>query len=170
MNTLPEINMGDFALSLVNEEVQDIKDGKKPMVNMESMQSSPEPGMIDISNISTDNFVKQISGEVVESVEISKPRAIEPSQDQNILSILLTLTEEVKALKAQIKEMSIGTTSVGSIGVNFAGALEDPNKPKEKKTKKGKKKRLSRSLGKKSRGYKEPKSIKGIVESILQER
>jgi len=112
-------SIGDFAESLINSQVSDIKEGKAPIVGENS--NLAEPGQRDVSHIDVpDNFSSQILKEsfdvktatpiVEETVQKSEPEInYEP-----LLRLNSILSEAQEILE------NLGTTT-GGIGVATLG-------------------------------------------------
>jgi hypothetical protein len=127
-------SIGDFAQSLILQQVDDIKSGKElPPVLQEAKDVAPAGR--DISNIEVpETFHKQVLEQfhpqdtppvdsIPELVWEEEPEVKEPKTPEVLTEgtaqQLIPLLEEVKGL---LKEL----TSCGSLGVNLAGPAPDP--------------------------------------------
>jgi len=125
-------SIGDFAESLINEQVGSIKEGK----SLPPSQQGLSPAGRDISNVEVpDSFMKQVLGEqfhpqdtpaadaipeiVWEEPEATQEPKAPESLTEETAQQLVPLLEEVRDL---LKEM--GTTT-GMLGVNMAGPQKD---------------------------------------------
>jgi hypothetical protein len=135
-------SIGDFAASLIDQEVNSIQEGKSLPPNREVNQPKAAPAGKDISNIVVpDEMMSQILGEgfhpqetpTVDSIpEIvwtdpaeEEAAPVAPSMiSESTAQQLVPLLEEVRNL---LLEMTAATTSSGQIGTNFAG----PSKQKD---------------------------------------
>jgi len=139
-------SIGDFAESLILNQVSNIKKGKELPPTVASRTGGLAPAGIDISKTKVpDSFMKQVLGEQytpqdaepVESIpELvwNQPEEEEPQQEPQYLTEetakeLFPLLEEVRDL---LKEMCCGTTT-GMIGTNMGGAKSDYASKLEKK-------------------------------------
>ena len=145
---LPNVSVGDFAESLLNEgRTQSVPpQGSQSFDTSPSFDSmpSPSPGQLDISNVQVPNdFVTSLVEGKESEVEQEEEKVEAPLEEDsgNRLEVLLTrlcsLLEETKGL---ISEMGLtaGATTVGHIGVNQAGpARKKVRKKVRRKKKKG---------------------------------
>lgn len=142
-----ETTIGEFAESLLLQEVKDIKKGKKPLPSLGSTQK-PVAGAPDISNV-------QVPNELVESIIAGKP----VKKTQVVQAIApKPLTKQVKTKPLRIKEESapkaksdtellvefviqlnrkvdqlIEMTTTGCIGTNMSEPEPVPQKKKKVK-------------------------------------
>lgn len=144
-SNLPNISIGDFAESMLNEgQTQSAPpQGSQSFDASPSFDSmpSPSPGQLDISNVQVpSDFVTSLVEGKESEVEQEEERIEAPLEENSgdrlevLLTRLCSLLEETKGL---ISEMGLtaGATTVGHIGVNQAGPAR--KKVRRKKKKKG---------------------------------
>ena len=155
-------SIGDFAASLIQGDIEAIREGKQPSPRRDRSTPEVSPAQKDISQVEVpEGFMKSLLGEEYNpnpwpseelaeyeepEAEPSSPLTGEPlptasllteSQGNEIIDLLL----EVKGL---IKEMT-GTFS-GALGSNFAGPEATNPKPRRNQRKKSRKDVLKESL------------------------
>lgn len=131
-------SIGDFAESLIQEQVKNIRTGKELPPSVSSKQKGLSPAGIDISKTKVpDSFMKQILGEqftpqdaepvdsipelVWNEINKNKPKA-EPRQlTEETAQELFPLLEEVRDL---LREMCCGTSS-GMIGTKMGDSKSE---------------------------------------------
>ena len=156
-SNLPNISIGDFAESILNEgQTQSVPPhGSQSLDTSPSFDSMPppSPGQLDISNVQVpSDFVTSLVEGKESEVEQEEVRIEAPLEEDSgdrlevLLTRLCSLLEETKGL---ISEMGLtaGATTVGHIGVNQAG-------PTRKKVRRKKKKRKG--------------SVKETIEAVLR--
>ena len=139
-------SIGDFAQSLILEQVSNVKKGKELPPNVNSKSSGLAPAGIDISKTKVPaSFMKQVLGEgftpqdaePVDSIpELvwDEPKKKQPKQEAQYLSEetaqqLFPLLEEVRDL---LKEMCCGSTA-GMMGTKMGDMKSDYVSKLEKK-------------------------------------
>lgn len=139
-------SIGDFAESLIQEQVNNVRSGKELPPNVVSKQKGLAPAGIDISKTKVPNsFMKEILGEQFTPQEAEPVDSIpelqwndpskkeskkEPQQlTEETAKQLFPLLEEVRDL---LKEMCCGTTT-GMLGTTMGGAKGDYASGIEKK-------------------------------------
>ena len=143
-------SIADFAENLILNQVEDIKNGKSLSPKLEEAKASSQGAPAkDVSQIEVPvEMMRQILGEGFHPQDSPTVEAMpelvwtepnpepEPAPEPAIISEetvrdLLSLVEEVRAMVADLKEMT-GTSS-GSIGINLGPPCEDPMKGKTSK-------------------------------------
>ncbi len=130
-------SIGDFAESLILNQVEDIKKGKSlPPKLQEAKAASQGAPAKDVSQIEVpDEMMRQILGEGFHPQDSPTVEAIpelvwdepEPEPEPAIITEetareLVSLVEEMRGMVADLKEM----TTCGMLGVNMGGPVADP--------------------------------------------
>jgi len=143
-SNLPNVSVGDFAESLLNEgQTQSAPpQGSQSFGASPSFDSmpTPSPGQIDISNVQVPNdFVTSImegtESEVAREV-VREEAPLEEDSGNRLEALLVRLCSLLEETKGLISEMGLtaGATTVGHIGVNQAGpAMKKVRKRKKRK-------------------------------------
>lgn len=125
---LPDISVGDFAMSLLSDMAKN-PDSLKPALKESTTQSANVP---DISKIKVpDDYVTLITEgrkpEVKPKPQVQPVKESAQDRMQDLVERLSTLLSEARKL---IEELSPGATTVGNIGVNMAGSKKSKKKKK----------------------------------------
>jgi hypothetical protein len=144
-------SIGDFAASLIEGDIQNIKEGKEASPSMNKNTPKVEPGQKDIRNVDVpDEFMQSLLGESYNpnpwpSQELDDYEEPEPEVSNALTgeplpsTSLLTESQgnEIISLLHEVKGMIEEMTSTGMLGVNLAGpAATNPTKTKKKRTRK----------------------------------
>mgnify|MGYP003122118666 CR=1 FL=1 len=128
-----EFSIGDFAEQLMAQEQSSGKgfNNAPPTLNPTHSAYSPDvtQQVPDVSNIEVPvDFVASIAeGKAPEVVQESTPEVSEP-QPLTEVAELKSLVSELKELVSEMKQTISEMTTVGSIGVNMAGAQSKDTK------------------------------------------
>jgi len=158
-------SIGDFAASLIEGDIQQIKEGKEVSPRMDKNTPKVDPNQRDITQVEVpDDFreaamlgesynptwpSQELDQYEAPAEQPSSPLTGEPLPVPGLLTEsqgveIISLLQEVKGL---IQEM----TTAGALGVNFAGPSATNPRPKKKKNRKD---ILKESLRSKVRRYK----------------
>ena len=129
-------SIGDFAASLIQGEVEAIKEGKELPPALRT--KAPSPQVPDLRSVEVpDTFMKEVLGEQFVPDE-SKPELVEEVEEieEEVYEVPSIISEEqasemislLREVKGLLKEM----TMTGNLGVNL-GASPDPAKREERK-------------------------------------
>lgn len=128
---LPDISIGDFAMSILNDMAKD-PNGLKPALKESTIQSANVP---DVSKIQVSNdFVelvtegKKLNNKIVQS----KQKVVESRENrlESLVNQLSTLLVEAKNLVKELKEDA--PTTCGNIGMNVLGKPKRNSDPFKK--------------------------------------
>lgn len=128
-----DISIGDFAEQLMAQEQSGGKGFNNAPPTLNPTQSAYSPDVTqqvpDVSNIEVPaDFVASIAeGKAPEVVQESTPEVSEP-QPLTEVAELKSLVSELKELVSEMKQTISEMTTVGSIGVNMAGAQSKDTK------------------------------------------
>jgi len=135
-------SIGDFAESLILEQVNDVKSGKALPPSHSGKQQAPAG--IDISKVSVPNsFMKEILGEQYtpqdeEEPAKGMPKLVwvedeEPEQEPEPVVLTEETGSQLISLLEEVRDLLREMTTTGMIGTNMAGPQSDAFKATEKK-------------------------------------
>ena len=113
---LPDISVGNFAVDILKSMAKD-PNGLKPALKESTIQAANAP---DVSKIQvSDDFVSLVTEGKKPTKKTTQP--IRESTENRLNSLVERLSSLIVEAKSVIQEMSAGTTTTGSMGVNLAG-------------------------------------------------
>ena len=126
-------SIGDFAESLISEELDGIKTGKVLPPSLQTSPTKNAPAGKDIRDIKVPNsFMQEVLGEsyVPTQEEEIQPPIVEEEVEESPPILLEERVDELVSLLKDVKEMlseMMGTTTTGMGGINFAPhQIEEP--------------------------------------------